>query len=55
VRAAGFVEHTTQAYFAGGQWVDSDCVEGVRPALIHEPKASGGVKVLKIDFVLDPA
>jgi chlorocatechol 1,2-dioxygenase len=55
VRAAGFVEHTTQAYFAGGQWVDSDCVEGVRPALIHEPEARGAAKVLKIDFVLDPA
>lgn len=55
VRAPGFLEHTTQAYFAGEKWVDSDCVEAVRPALVHKLQERGGVKVLKKDFVLDPA
>ncbi|REG49137.1 catechol 1,2-dioxygenase/chlorocatechol 1,2-dioxygenase [Paraburkholderia sp. BL6669N2] len=55
VRAQGFLEFTTQAYFAGGDWVDSDCVEGVRAPLVHDPEIRGNAKVLKMDFVLDPA
>lgn len=55
IRAHGFLEHTTQAYFAGGEWIDGDCVEGVRPPLIHELKKHDGVNVLQKDFVLDPA
>lgn len=55
VRAPGYLEHTTQAYFSGGKWVDSDCVEGVRPDLVHELKDRDGVKVLEKNFVLDPA
>lgn len=55
VRAPGFLEHTTQSYFSGGKWVDSDCVEGVRPALIHDLETRGAAKVLRKDFVLDAA
>lgn len=55
VRHPRFLEHTTQAYFSGGDWIDSDCVEGVRPALVHDLKVENGVKILKMDFVLDPA
>jgi chlorocatechol 1,2-dioxygenase len=55
VRAPGFLEHTTQSYFAGGQWVDSDCVEGVRAPLVHELQQRDGVKVLTKDFRLDRA
>src|SRR5690606_30408415 len=55
VRADGFQEHTTQSYFVGGEWLDSDCVEGVRPALIHQLNKSEDGKVLEKDFILDPA
>ncbi|PNG50560.1 MULTISPECIES: dioxygenase [Comamonadaceae] len=55
IRAPGFLEHTTQSYFTGGKWVDSDCVEGVRPALIHNLEDANGAKVLRKDFKLDPA
>ena len=54
VRAKGFLELTTQAYFARGDWVDSDCVDGVRAPLVHDPEMRGNAKVLKMDFVLDP-
>ena len=54
IRANGFQEHTTQAYFDGGEWLDSDCVEGVRPKLIHSLVQSEDGKTLEIDFVLDP-
>ncbi|MFC3229888.1 dioxygenase [Marinibaculum pumilum] len=54
VRAKGFLEHITQAYFDGGDYVDSDCVEGVRPPLIHALGNEQGVRVLQKDFVLDP-
>jgi chlorocatechol 1,2-dioxygenase len=55
VRAPSFLETITQAYFAGGEWVDSDCVEGVRSPLVHNPEIRGNAKVLKKDFLLDPA
>ncbi len=55
VRAPGFIELTTQAYFAGDKWLDSDSVEGVRSPLVHAPGIRGDAKLLKKDFVLDPA
>lgn len=54
IRANGFQEHTTQSYFEGGEWLDSDCVEGVRPALIHQLSDSTNGKLLEKHFVLDP-
>jgi chlorocatechol 1,2-dioxygenase len=53
IRADGFLEHTTQAYFAGGEWLNSDAVEGVRSPLIHQLKKRDGVNVLQKDFLLD--
>ena len=55
VRAKGFLEHITQAYFEGGAYVDDDCVEGVRAPLVHQIDSDQGVRILKKDFVLDPA
>lgn len=55
LRAPGFLEIITQAYFAGGEWLDSDCVEGVRSPLVHTPEIRENRKVLKKDFLLDPA
>lgn len=54
IRKDGFLEHTTQAYFAGEKWVDDDCVDGVRPELIHELKKEQGIQVLETHFVLQP-
>ncbi|MFY0681536.1 MAG: catechol 1,2-dioxygenase [Thalassovita sp.] len=55
VRAPGMLEHITQAYFADGAYVNDDCVEGVRPALVHALGDQDGTFVLTKDFVLDPA
>lgn len=55
VRHPDIIEHTTQSYFHGGKWVDDDCVEGVRPSLVHKLEKKGGIPTLRKDFKLDPA
>lgn len=55
VRKAGFRSVTTQVYFAGGDWVDSDCCSGVRPDLVRTPTQEGGIDTLVVDFALDRA
>ncbi len=55
VRAKGYHEHITQAYFSDGEYVDDDCVEGVRPDLIHDVAAQNNGFELHKDFVLDPS
>lgn len=51
----GYAPLTTQAYFKGGEYLDADPVEAVMDDLIHELKEEGGVAVLDLDVVLDPA
>lgn len=53
IRAEGFRELTTQAYFEGGKWVDDDCAGGIVNELIFRTDNTDGVEVLPIDFVLD--
>ncbi|MDT8399020.1 MAG: catechol 1,2-dioxygenase [Pseudomonadales bacterium] len=54
IRKPGFLEHTTQAYFKGGAYLDNDPVEAVLSSLVHELKEENGIKVLEKDFVIDP-
>lgn len=53
VRKDGFRDHTTQAYFQGGEWTDSDCAGGIVDGLIFATGEEAGKKVLEIDFKLD--
>jgi chlorocatechol 1,2-dioxygenase len=44
----------TQAYFKDGDYLDSDCCEGVHSALIHADQREGGVRVVENNFKLAP-
>jgi chlorocatechol 1,2-dioxygenase len=55
VLKGGFTEFTTQAYFEGGEWVDDDVAGGVVDDLIFPIPLEGDKRILKVDFVLDPA
>jgi catechol 1,2-dioxygenase len=56
VRASGHRQITTQLYFTGGQWLDSDVAEAVKPDLVLTPQESGdGTRTATYDFVLEPA
>jgi catechol 1,2-dioxygenase len=56
VRAAGHRTVTTQLYFAGGEWLDSDVAEATKPELILDPVDDGtGVRRVAYDFELEPA
>lgn len=56
VRARGHRPITTQLYFSGGQWLDSDVAEAVKPELVLVPKDSGGGTVEAVyDFELERA
>ncbi|GAB3297781.1 catechol 1,2-dioxygenase [Parasphingorhabdus pacifica] len=58
VSAAGHQLNTSQLYFQGGEYVENDIAQAVKPELILDPKpkddGSGGREVV-YDFVLDPA
>jgi catechol 1,2-dioxygenase len=56
VSAPGYRKLTTQLYFHGGHWLDSDVAQAVKPELILRPE-SGPDRTLRAtyDFVLDPA
>jgi len=55
VRADGHRSVTTQLYFAGGEWLDSDVAEAVKPELVIDPKDDGtGVRRSSYDFELEP-
>jgi catechol 1,2-dioxygenase len=55
VRAPGHRQITTQLYFSGGQWLDSDVAEAVKPELILDPQDTGdGTRRVEYDFVLEP-
>jgi catechol 1,2-dioxygenase len=56
VRADGHRTITTQLYFAGGEWLDSDVAEATKPELILDPVDDGsGVRRTSYDFELEPA
>lgn len=56
VRASGFRPITTQLYFAGGDWLDSDVAEATKPELVLDPQPQDDGKLRsEYDFVLEPA
>jgi catechol 1,2-dioxygenase len=58
VSAPGHRAITTQLYFRGDQWLDSDVAEAVKPELVLDPQDAGdGTRRVEYDFVLqrDPA
>jgi catechol 1,2-dioxygenase len=56
VRAPGYRQITTQLYFAGGPWLDSDVAEAVKPELVLTPQDHGdGIRRAAYDFVLEHA
>lgn len=62
VRAAGYEPLTTQLYFEGDKWLDSDVADAVKPGLILQPQSAQagehGIdaphKVARYEFHLDP-
>jgi catechol 1,2-dioxygenase len=55
VRAPGHRTITTQLYFAGGEWLDSDVAEATKPELVLDPQDQGdGTRAVTYDFVLEP-
>lgn len=56
VAADGYRPVTTQLYFAGGEWLDSDVADAVKPELVLDPRPDEhGVRRSAYDFVLEPA
>ncbi len=54
VGAPGHRAITTQLYFAGGEWLDSDVAEAVKPELVLDPQDQGdGTRRAEYDFVLE--
>lgn len=46
---------TTQLYFTGGQWLDSDVAEATKPELVLDPqRGEDGRTHSRYDFVLEP-
>jgi chlorocatechol 1,2-dioxygenase len=55
VSKAGFHTLTTQAYFEGDKYVNSDCCEGVYPDQVHAERHENGQRVIENDFRLAEA
>jgi catechol 1,2-dioxygenase len=56
VSAPGHQTLTTQLYFSGGDFLDSDVAQATKPELILDPQPGpDGVLVSEYDFVLDPS
>ncbi|GAA4865093.1 catechol 1,2-dioxygenase [Pseudonocardia benzenivorans] len=54
VRAPGYRPVTTQLYFEGGEWLDSDVANATKPELVLSPKAQPDGRLRsEYDFVLD--
>lgn len=54
VRAERYRPVTTQLYFAGGDWLDSDVAEATKPELVLAPQAGhDGVNRVSYDFELE--
>lgn len=56
VSAPGYQLNTSQLYFQGGEYVENDIAQAVKPELILDPKQRGDGKGGEVtyDFVLDP-
>ncbi len=55
VRAEGHRPITTQLYFAGGDYLDSDVAEATKPELVIDPQDDGtGTRRSTYDFELEP-
>lgn len=55
VRADGHRTITTQLYFAGGEYLDSDVAEATKPELVLDPQDDGtGTRRSTYDFELEP-
>ncbi|MQA82832.1 MAG: catechol 1,2-dioxygenase [Streptosporangiales bacterium] len=55
VTVPGHQRLTTQLYFSGGEWLDSDVAEAVKPELVLDPHTDAdGTLHASYDFVLDP-
>lgn len=56
VSAPGFRRITTQLYFTGGDWLDSDVARATKPELLLDPqRGPDGRLHAGYDFVLEPA
>ncbi|WP_033294205.1 catechol 1,2-dioxygenase [Amycolatopsis jejuensis] len=56
VRAGGHRQVTTQLYFAGGEWLDSDVASATKDELVLTPdRQDDGSYAAKYDFVLESA
>jgi catechol 1,2-dioxygenase len=56
VRAPGHRPITTQLYFQGGDWLDSDVAEATKPELVLDPQPQSDGKLRsEYDFVLEGA
>ena len=55
VHADGLRDLISQAYFEGGDWVDDDCCNGVADEFIVAEAYEDGVRVMEVNFRLDPA
>jgi catechol 1,2-dioxygenase len=56
VRADGHRQITTQLYFEGGQWLDSDVASATKDELVLTPATEpDGTRLAVYDFVLEPA
>ena len=54
VSAPGMRTITTQLYFRGGEWLDSDVATATKPELILDPADAGdGTHTVEYDFVLE--
>jgi catechol 1,2-dioxygenase len=54
VSVPGYRKLTTQLYFDGGQWLDSDVARAVKPELVLRPETGpDGTRQARYDFVLD--
>ncbi|WP_227997059.1 catechol 1,2-dioxygenase [Nocardia australiensis] len=56
VQAPGKLPITTQLYFKGGEWVDTDVATAVKPELVLDPvPGDDGKNRVSYSFALDPA
>lgn len=57
IAASGHQPLTTQLYFKGGEYLESDIASAVKPELVIDPqaKADGSGREVSYEFVLDPA
>lgn len=56
VSAPGYQQITSQLYFRGGEYVDDDIAQAVKPDLVLDPvvRSNGAGNEVTYDFVLDP-